>query len=360
MNNFNSIKAGVVTGDECRIIFELAKKKQFAIPAVNCIGTDSINAVLQTASKVKSPVIIQFSYGGASFIAGSQKIFKKDQEQAIKGAISGAKHIHLIAKNYNIPVILHTDHCYKEILPWIDGLIKEGEKHYKIYKRPLFTSHMIDLSKEKLEKNISICAQYLKKITQINMLLEIELGCTGGEEDGIDHTQISKKLLYTKPEDVNYAYENLINISKNFTIAAAFGNVHGVYKTGNVHLKPMILKESQKYISTKHQLDKLPLNFVFHGGSGSDLNDIKESIKYGVVKMNIDTDIQWAAWKGVLNFYKENKDFLKNQLGNKKGKNQPNKKYYDPRSWMRKSQESIATRLEKTFQELNALNILKK
>ncbi|QCI17258.1 class II fructose-bisphosphate aldolase [Buchnera aphidicola (Aphis helianthi)] len=360
MNNLNSIKPGVVTGDECQIIFELAKKKQFAIPAVNCIGTDSINTVLETASRLKSPVIIQFSYGGASFIAGYKKIFKTDHEQAIKGAISGAKHVHLIAKNYNIPVILHTDHCYKEILPWIDGLINEGEKHYKIYKKPLFTSHMIDLSKESLEENIITCSSYLKKIKKINMMLEIELGCTGGEEDGIDNSKMNKELLYTQPKDVNYAYEKLIKISNNFTIAAAFGNMHGVYKTGNIDLKPIILKESQKYISLKHNLKKLPLNLVFHGGSGSNLKEIQESIKYGVVKMNIDTDMQWAAWKGVLNFYKENKDFLQHQLGNKKGKDQPNKKYYDPRSWIKKSQESMSIRLEKTFQELNALNVLKK
>ena len=360
MNNLNTIHPGVVTGNECRIIFEEAKKHNFAIPAVNCIGTDSINAVLQTAARVRSPVIIQFSYGGSSFIASSKKIFKTSEEQAIKGAISGARHVHLIAKHYNIPVILHTDHCYKEILPWIDGLIQEGEKHYKIYKRPLFTSHMIDLSKESLEENISICTSYLKQITKINMMLEIELGCTGGEEDGIDNSKIRKELLYTHPKDVNYAYEQLIKISKNFSIAAAFGNVHGVYKTGNIHLQPTILKDSQKYVSNKHKLQSLPLNLVFHGGSGSELKEIQESIKYGIVKMNIDTDIQWAAWKGVLNFYKKNKDCLQSQLGNKTGINQPNKKYYDPRSWIKQSQESMSIRLEKTFQELNALNILQK
>ncbi|ALD15381.1 fructose-bisphosphate aldolase [Buchnera aphidicola (Aphis glycines)] len=358
MNNLHSIQPGVVTGEECQMIFKLAKKKQFAIPAVNCIGTDSINAVLETAARIKSPVIIQFSYGGAAFIAGSEKIFKNNQERAIKGAISGARHVHLMAQNYNIPIILHTDHCHKEILPWIDGLIEEGEKHYKIYKRPLFTSHMIDLSKETLEYNISICTAYLKKIKKINMLLEVELGCTGGEEDGINNSKINKELLYTQPKDVNYAYEKLIKISQNFTIAAAFGNVHGVYQIGNVHLKPSILKESQKYISCKHNLEKLPLNLVFHGGSGSNLEEIKESIKYGVVKMNIDTDIQWAAWKGVLNFYKKNKDFLQNQIGNIQDNNQPNKKYYDPRSWINQAKKSMSIRLEKTFKELNALNIL--
>lgn len=355
----NSIQPGVVTGDECHAIFELAKEKKFAIPAVNCIGTDSINTVLETASRVKSPVIIQFSYGGSSFIAGYKKVLSKNNEdQSIIGAVSGALHVHLMSKYYKVPVILHTDHCSKEMLPWINGLIKEGKKHYQNFGKPLFTSHMIDLSKENLQENISICSNYLKKIRKLNMMLEIELGCTGGEEDGIDNTKIDKKLLYTQPEDVNYAYEKLIKISKKFTIAASFGNVHGVYQPGNVNLKPSILKNSQKYISTKHNLKKLPLNLVFHGGSGSDLKDIHESIKYGIVKMNIDTDMQWASWKGILNFYKKNKDFLQKQLGNRNGENVPNKKYYDPRSWIKKSQESMSKRLEKTFKELNAFNIL--
>ncbi|AAM67979.1 class II fructose-bisphosphate aldolase [Buchnera aphidicola] len=359
MKILNLIQPGVVTGNECQIIFELAKKKKFAIPAVNCIGTDSINAVLETASRVKSPVIIQFSYGGASFIAGYKRTSSKNPEdQAIQGSISGAQHVHLMSQYYQIPVILHTDHCSKEMLPWIDGLLEEGKKHYKNFGKPLFTSHMIDLSKEHLKENIAICSNYLKKIKKINMILEIELGCTGGEEDGIDNSNIDKKLLYTQPKDVNYAYKKLSKISTNFTIAASFGNVHGVYQPGNVNLKPNILKESQEYVSTKHNLKKLPLNLVFHGGSGSDLKEIHESIEYGIVKMNIDTDIQWASWKGVFNFYKKNKDFLQKQIGNKNGKNIPNKKYYDPRSWIRESQESMSKRLEKTFKDLNAFNIL--
>jgi fructose-bisphosphate aldolase class II len=359
LKNLNFIQPGVLTGDECQMIFELAKEKKFAIPAVNCIGTDSVNAVLETAYKVKSPVIIQFSYGGATFITGhSQNNSQKKIDQAIQGAISGAQHVHLMSKYYKIPVILHTDHCSKDILPWIDGLLKEGAKYYKNFGRPLFTSHMIDLSKENLQENIFICSNYLKKIKKINMILEIELGCTGGEEDGIDNSKINKKLLYTHPKDVNYAYEELIKISKNFTIAASFGNVHGVYQPGNVHLKPKILKKSQEYIKIKHNLKKLPLNLVFHGGSGSDLQEIHESIEYGVVKMNIDTDIQWASWKGVLNFYKKNKDFLQTQIGNKNGNNIPNKKYYDPRSWIRASQKSMSKRLEKTFKDLNACNVL--
>lgn len=358
MNILNIIKPGVITGNEARIIFKLAKKKKFAIPAVNCIGTDSINTVLETAARVQSPVIIQFSNGGAAFIAGYKERFLGNQEQAIQGCISGAQHVHLMAKYYKIPVILHTDHCAKKILPWIDGLLSIGEKYYKKHKKPLFTSHMIDLSQEDLKNNISICSKYLKRMQNINMMLEIELGCTGGEEDGVNNTKINKKLLYTQPKDVNYAYEKLHKISENFTIAAAFGNVHGVYQTGNVQLKPIILKNSQKYVSVKHNLKKNPLNLVFHGGSGSSLQEIQESIQYGIVKMNIDTDMQWATWNGVLNFYKRNKEFLQNQLGNKTDKNQPNKKYYDPRSWIRASQEFMSKRLEQSFKELNAYNIL--
>ncbi|ANZ22644.1 class II fructose-bisphosphate aldolase [Buchnera aphidicola (Diuraphis noxia)] len=358
MNILNIIKPGVVTGNEARKIFEFAKKKKFAIPAVNCIGTDSINSVLETAARMRAPVIIQFSHGGAAFIAGYKERFKSTQEQAIQGSISGAKHVHLMAKYYKIPVILHTDHCSKEILTWIDELLKIGKNYYKKYNKPLFTSHMIDLSKENLKENISICRNYLKKMKKINMMLEIELGCTGGEEDGVNNNEIDKKLLYTQPEDVNYAYEILYKISNNFTIAAAFGNVHGVYQPGNVDLKPIILKNSQKYVSIKHNLKKNPLNLVFHGGSGSDITEIKESIKYGIVKMNIDTDMQWATWHGVLDFYRKNKEFLHNQLGNNTNKNQPNKKYYDPRSWIRASQESMSKRLEQSFKELNACNIL--
>ncbi|AHG59945.1 class II fructose-bisphosphate aldolase [Buchnera aphidicola] len=358
MNILNIIQPGVMTGDEARITFEFAKKKGFAIPAVNCIGTDSINTVLETSARVRSPVIIQFSHGGAAFIAGYQKKSLMIQEQAIKGAISGAQHVHLMAKYYNVPVILHTDHCTKDMLSWIDGLLEFGEKYYRKNSKPFFTSHMIDLSKENLEENISTCSQYLKRMKKINMLLEIELGCTGGEEDGVDNTKIDKKLLYTQPQDVNFAYENLKKISENFSIAASFGNIHGVYQPGNVDLQPIILKNSQKYVSIKHNLGKNPLNLVFHGGSGSHLEEIQESIKYGIVKMNIDTDMQWATWNGVYNFYKKNKEFLQNQLGNKTDKHKPNKKYYDPRSWIRESQKSMSIRLEQAFKELNAFNIL--
>jgi len=352
------LKPGVINGNDVQILFQLAKKNNFAIPAINCIGTDSINCVLETAADVQAPVIIQFSYSGASFIAGKGLKTNKTETPAIIGAISGAKHVHLMAKYYGIPVILHTDHCYKEILPWINGLLEEGEKHFKKYGKPLFSSHMIDLSKENIKKNIEVCSQYLNRMKKINMTLEIELGCTGGEEDGIDNSNLHSSSLYTKPDEVNYAYEKLNSISPFFTIAASFGNVHGVYKSGNIKLTPVILKESQEYISKKHKLPSNSLNFVFHGGSGSSEKDIKESINYGVVKMNVDTDIQWATWQGVLHFYKNKKEYLQNQLGNPKDENKPNKKYYDPRTWIRQSQYSMYHCLKTIFKKLNNFNTL--
>ncbi|QJC37249.1 class II fructose-bisphosphate aldolase [Enterobacteriaceae endosymbiont of Donacia thalassina] len=354
----NYIKPGVVVGHDVQTIFKIAKENKFALPAVNCINTDSINIVLETAAKVKSAVIIQFSNSGASFIAGKglQKI--NPQLASVIGAISGAQHVHKIAKYYGIPVILHTDHCPKNKLSWIDHLLNENEKYYLIHKKSLFSSHMIDLSRESIKDNIKISSYYLKKMSEMKMTLEIELGCTGGEEDGTDNSNLTKKLLYTDPYDVNYAYEKLKLISSQFIIAASFGNMHGVYQTGHVKLLPKILKDSQDFISKKHNLSHNSINFVFHGGSGSLLSDIQKSIQYGVVKVNIDTDTQWATWKGLLKYYKKNKKYLQHQLGNPEGFNKPNKKYYDPRSWIRASQISIRERLEKTFKELNAINTL--
>ncbi|QJC30331.1 class II fructose-bisphosphate aldolase [Enterobacteriaceae endosymbiont of Neohaemonia nigricornis] len=354
----NYVKPGVIVSHDVQTIFNIAKEKKFALPAINCIGTDSINTVLETASKMQSPVIIQFSYGGASFIAGKGLTNENAHLAPIIGAISGANHVHQLAKYYKIPVILHTDHCTKKTLFWLDGLLNANKKHYNLYGYTLFSSHMIDLSKESIEDNINICSQYLHKMSSMNMTLEIELGCTGGEEDGIDNSNLSKNLLYTDPYDVNYAYEKLSSISPQFTIAASFGNVHGVYQLGNVQLLPKILKQSQEYISKKHKLIPNPINFVFHGGSGSSIEEIKQSINYGVIKMNIDTDTQWATWNGVLKFYKKYREYLQNQLGNPKGYNQPNKKYYDPRIWIRESQISMKKRLEQTFRDLNAVNIL--
>lgn len=354
---FDVVKAGVITGDDVQKVFAIAKANKFAIPAVNVVGTDSINAVLEAAAKVKAPVIVQFSNGGAAFIAG-KGLKLEGQQAAVMGAVSGAKHVHAVAEAYGIPVILHTDHAAKKLLPWIDGLLDAGEAYFKETGKPLFSSHMIDLSEESLEDNIAIASKYLTRMSKMGMTLEIELGCTGGEEDGVDNSKMDNSMLYTQPKDVAYAYENLIKISPRFTIAASFGNVHGVYKPGNVKLTPKILDNSQKYVSEKYKLPENSLNFVFHGGSGSTSAEIHEAVGYGVVKMNIDTDTQWAAWEGVLNFYKKNEGYLQAQLGNPDGADKPNKKYYDPRAWLRQSQESIITRLEKAFDDLNTRNSL--
>ena len=355
---FDFVKPGVITGDDVQKVFQVAKENNFALPAVNCVGTDSINAVLETAAKVKAPVIVQFSNGGASFIAGKGVKSDVPQGAAILGAISGAHHVHQMAEHYGVPVILHTDHCAKKLLPWIDGLLDAGEKHFAATGKPLFSSHMIDLSEESLQENIEICSKYLERMSKIGMTLEIELGCTGGEEDGVDNSHMDASALYTQPEDVDYAYTELSKISPRFTIAASFGNVHGVYKPGNVVLTPTILRDSQEYVSKKHNLPHNSLNFVFHGGSGSSREEIREAISYGAIKMNIDTDTQWAAWNGILNFYKANEAYLQGQLGNPEGPDAPNKKYYDPRVWLRKMEESMSKRLEQSFEDLNCVDVL--
>lgn len=354
---FDFVKPGVITGDDVQKVFAIAKENGFALPAVNCVGTDSVNAVLEAAAKVKAPVIVQFSNGGAVFTAG-KGLKLEGQQAAILGAISGAKHVHAVAEAYGVPVILHTDHAAKKLLPWIDGLLDAGEKHFAETGKPLFSSHMLDLSEESLEENIDICCEYLTRMAKMNMTLELELGCTGGEEDGVDNSHLDQSSLYTQPEDVTYAYERLSKISPRFTIAASFGNVHGVYKPGNVKLTPKILDNSQKYVSEKFGLPAKSLDFVFHGGSGSTLEEIRESISYGVVKMNIDTDTQWATWEGVLNFYKSNEAYLQGQLGNPEGADKPNKKFYDPRVWLRAGQTSMIARLEKAFSDLNAIDVL--
>ena len=351
------VKPGVVTGEDVQKIFAICKENKFALPAVNVIGTGSINAVLEAAAKVKSPVIIQFSNGGAQYVAG-KGLKLEGQQTAILGAIAGAKHVHTMAEAYGVPVILHTDHAAKNLLSWIDGLLDAGEKHFAETGKPLFSSHMLDLSEESLEENIEICAKYFERMSKMNMTLEIELGCTGGEEDGVDNSHMDHSALYTQPEDVAYAYEVLSKVSDRFTIAASFGNVHGVYKPGNVKLTPTILANSQKYVSEKYNVPENTLNFVFHGGSGSSAEEIKESISYGVIKMNIDTDTQWAAWSGIMEYYKKNEGYLQGQIGNPDGDDKPNKKYYDPRVWQRASEVAIVTRLEQAFQELNAVNTL--
>lgn len=352
---FDFVKPGVVTGDDVQKVFEIARKNQFALPAVNVVGTDSVNAVLEAAKKVNSPVIIQFSNGGAAFYAG-KGLSNQNEQAAIAGGVSGAMHIHRVAEMYNVPVILHTDHAAKKLLPWIDGLLDAGEAFYKQHGKPLFSSHMLDLSEEPLHENIEICKKYLERMSKIGMTLEIELGITGGEEDGVDNSGVDSSKLYTQPQEVAYAYEELKKVSDRFTIAAAFGNVHGVYKPGNVKLQPIILKNSQDYIQKKFNTGPNPVNFVFHGGSGSSREEIREGISYGVIKMNIDTDTQWATWEGVLNFYKKNEGYLQGQIGNPEGEDKPNKKYYDPRKWLREAQVAMIKRLELAFEDLNNLN----
>ncbi len=353
----HNIKPGVATGDEVQAIFKLAKEKAFALPAVNVIGSNAINGVLETAAELNSPVIIQFSNGGAQFNAG-KGLGNDGQKGAIAGAIAGAKHVHTMAEVYGVPVILHTDHCAKKLLPWIDGLLDASEKHFAETGKSLFSSHMIDLSEEPIEENIEICKQYLERMSKMGMTLEIELGITGGEEDGVDNTDVDDSKLYTQPEEVAYAYEELSKVSPKFTIAAAFGNVHGVYKPGNVKLTPKILKNSQEYISKKYNVGHNHIDFVFHGGSGSTVEEIRESISYGAIKMNIDTDLQYAFMTGVRDYMGNKADYLKAQIGNPDGGDVPNKKYYDPRVWLREGEKTFVTRLKKAFEDLNNVNTL--
>lgn len=348
-------RTGVLHGDEVTELFQYANEHDFALPAVNVTGTNTVNGVLETAREVNSPVIIQFSNGGSAFYAG-KGLANTNQQAAIVGGISGALHVHQLAKAYGVSVILHTDHCAKNILPWVDGLLAEGEKFYEKNGFPLYSSHMLDLSEEPLEENIEICVEYFKRMSKMGMTLEIELGVTGGEEDGVDNSGVDNSKLYTQPEEVAHAYEELSKVSKNFTIAAAFGNVHGVYKPGNVHLQPIILKNSQDFIAKKFGTGPNPVNFVFHGGSGSSREDIREAIHYGAIKMNIDTDMQWAFWEGVKDFYEKNKGYLQGQIGNPDGEDKPNKKFYDPRVWLREGEKTFVSRLKGAFEDLNCIN----
>lgn len=351
----SDLKPGIIYGKELQEVFAIAKAEKFAIPAINVIGTDSVNAVLEAAKAVNSPAMIQFSNGGAVFFAG-KSLNNDSQQAAIIGAISGAEHIHHVAEAYGVPVIIHTDHAAKKLLPWIDGLLDYGEKYYAKHGKPLFSSHMLDLSAEPLNDNVEICKKYLARMAKIEMTLEIELGITGGEEDGVDNTGINSSRLYTQPKDVAYAYEELIKISPNFTIAASFGNVHGVYKPGNVKLEPIILHNSQKYIEEHLHTEANPVNFVFHGGSGSEPAKIKEAIDYGVIKMNVDTDTQWAFWSGVMDYYKGKEAYLQSQIGNPEGEDKPNKKYYDPRVVLREGEKNMVERIKVAYSDLNCLN----
>ena len=351
----DKIKPGVVTGDDVQNIFKIAKQEKFAIPAVNVVGSDSINAAMEAAKEVNSPIIIQFSNGGGAFFAG-KAISNDNQQAAVAGSIAGAQQVHQLAEMYGIPVILHTDHCAKKLLPWVEGLLDAGEQYFEMHGKPLFSSHMLDLSVEPIEENIATSKRFLERMSKMGMTLEIELGITGGEEDGVDNSDIENSRLYTQPEEVDHAYEELLSVSPRFTIAAAFGNVHGVYKPGNVKLEPVILHNSQKYIQEKHHTEENPVNFVFHGGSGSEPEKIKEAVSYGVIKMNIDTDTQWAFWDGIRGYEAKNHDYLQSQIGNPEGEDVPNKTYYDPRKWLRAGEESMKDRLVRAFTDLNCLN----
>ncbi|MBN1949941.1 MAG: class II fructose-bisphosphate aldolase [Bacteroidales bacterium] len=351
----DAVSPGVITGEDLQQVFSIAKAEGFAIPAVNVVGTNTVNAVIEAAREVNSPVIVQFSNGGSQFWAG-KGLSNEGEKATVLGGTIGAIHVHHVAKHYGVPVILHTDHCARKLLPWIDGLLNEGEKHFKQYGKPLYSSHMIDLSVEPIAENIETCKKYLERMSKMGMTLEIELGVTGGEEDGVDHSGVSSARLYTQPEDVAYAWEELGKVSTNFTIAASFGNVHGVYSPGNVKLTPVILNNSQKYIEKKHSTPAKPVNFVFHGGSGSSRDEIREAISYGVIKMNIDTDTQWAFWDGVRQYEKKNHDYLQGQIGNPEGPDKPNKKLYDPRAWLRKGETAMIDRLKVAFEDLNCLN----
>ncbi len=355
MKVLDAVKPGVLHGEDIQKLYAIAKAEGFALPAVNVVSTDSINGVLEAAAKVNSPVIIQFSNGGASYYAG-KGLSNENEKAAIAGAISGAKHVHAMAEAYGIPVILHTDHAARKLLPWIDALLDAGEEFYKKEGKPLYSSHMLDLSEEPIEENIGTCVEYFKRMAKIGMTIEIELGVTGGEEDGVDNTNIDNALLYTQPEEVAYAYEELSKVSKAFTIAASFGNVHGVYKPGNVTLTPKILDNSQTFIQEKYNTDTKPVDFVFHGGSGSSPEEITEALGYGVIKMNIDTDTQWATWEGTKAYYEKYKDYMQGQIGNPEGEDKPNKKYYDPRKWLRAGQETLVERVIVAFKDLNAMD----
>lgn len=353
----HTIKPGIATGDEVQEIFKLAKEKRFALPAVNVVGSNSVNAVMETAAAMNAPVIVQYSNGGGLFNAG-KSLSNLNERAAIAGSIAGARHVQLMAELYGATVILHTDHCAKKLLPWIDGLLLASEEEFNLTGKPLFSSHMIDLSEEPLEENIEVCKRYLERMSNIGMTLEIELGITGGEEDGVDNSDVDSSKLYTQPEEVAYAYEELMKVSDKFTIAAAFGNVHGVYKPGNVILRPIILKNSQDYIQNKFNTGHNPVDFVFHGGSGSTVEEIHEAIGYGVIKMNLDTDLQFAFNEGVRDYVLQNVDYLRTQIGNPNGPEEPNKKYYDPRKFLRAGEETFVARLKRSFEDLNNVNTL--
>ncbi|CAG8501509.1 10654_t:CDS:2 [Paraglomus occultum] len=358
MGVLDIVPTGVLTGDNVRKLFNYAREHGFAIPAVNCTSSSTINAALEAARDVKAPLIIQLSQGGSAFYAG-KGLSNDGQRASILGAVAAAHHVRTVAKDYGVPVVLHSDHCAKKLLPWFDGMLDADEEYFKVHNEPLFSSHMLDLSEEPKDENIALCKTYLQRMAKMNLLLEMEIGITGGEEDGVDNTGVDNNRLYTQPEDVWDVYRELIQVSDLFTIAAAFGNVHGVYKPGNVKLSPHLLKKHQDYVREKlgTQQEK-PIWFVFHGGSGSVKKEIEEAVSYGVIKMNVDTDTQWAYWEGIRNFYEAKKDYLQTQVGNPEGEDKPNKKYYDPRVFIRDAEKSMVNRVKEACRDLGNVNRL--
>ncbi|KAI8983839.1 fructose-bisphosphate aldolase, class II [Pilobolus umbonatus] len=358
MGLLDIVPAGVVTGDNVKKVFDYAHEHHFAIPAINCTSTSTVNAALEAARKNGSPIIIQFSNGGSAFFAG-KGINNSKQEASILGAIAGAQYVRAVAPSYGIPVLVHSDHCAKKLLPWFDGMLAADEEYFKKYNEPLFSSHMLDLSEEPKGENIEICLKYLKRMAPMKCLLEMEIGITGGEEDGVDNSDVDNAALYTQPEDIWDIYSAFSKVSNLFSIAAAFGNVHGVYAPGNVKLHPELLGKHQAYVKEKlHSDNPNPVYFVFHGGSGSTPEEIKTALSHGVVKMNIDTDTQWAYWNGVRAYYEKNKAYLQGQVGNPEGENKPNKKYYDPRVFIRAGEATMIDRVIEAFDRLNNKNVL--
>jgi len=344
------MKPGVIVGDVAWSLLKFAKAKGFAIPAFNCTTSSSCNAVLEAGNKLGRPIIIQFSEGGAAFFCG-KAIENKNKEASILGAVAGAHYVRNVAPAYGIPVLVHSDHCAKKLLPWFDGMLEADQEYHKVYGEPLFSSHMLDLSEEPHDENVSICAEYFKKMAPMNLILEMEIGITGGVEDGVDNSGVSKDKLYSTPEDVRMVWDKLSPISEKFTIAAAFGNVHGVYKPGNVKLQPELLDSFQKDMGAKMGYAK-PYFFVFHGGSGSEKKEIDDAVSFGVVKMNVDTDTQWAYWAGIKDFYQAKSGYLQGQIGNPEGAEKPNKSYYDPRKWVREAEVSMVKRVMESCKDL--------
>ncbi|PBK65575.1 hypothetical protein ARMSODRAFT_960947 [Armillaria solidipes] len=352
MGILDIVPAGVLTGDNVRKVFEYAKENKFAIPAINVTSSSTANAVLEAARDIKSPIIIQVSQGGSAYFAG--KGLANDKQQAsVAGATAAAHHVRTVSKAYGVPVILHSDHCAHKLLPWFDGMLEADEAYFKEHQEPLFSSHMLDLSEEPKEENIATCVKYFKRMAAIGLWLEMEIGITGGEEDGVDNTGVDNASLYTQPEDIFDVYAALSQISPNFSIAAAFGNVHGVYKPGNVRLQPGLLGQHQAYASKKlgGKAEK-PLFLVFHGGSGSTKEEIKTAVSSGVVKMNVDTDTQFAYLAGIRDFVQNKKGYLQTQVGNPEGADKPNKKYYDPRVWVREGEKTLTLRVKEACEDL--------